>query len=93
MVSVTEIKGIGQKRAGELADRGIFSIDDLAAVDETAVQLVSASLGISAYVVASWVAAAKQYQIDEIPFGEDDEKVYEHFLTGKREVKSIGRGN
>ena len=102
-MEITEIKGIGPKRAGELADKGICSVADLAAADETTVHLVSISLGVSVDVFQGWVTAAKQLLLDDIPFGENDlvswasladvldedeeTAVYEHLLTGKKVVK------
>jgi predicted RecB family nuclease len=77
-MEITEIKGIGPKRAGELADKGIYSVDDLAAADETTVHLVSISLGVSVDVFQGWVTAAKKLLLgdvleeDEIPFDKND---------------------
>jgi hypothetical protein len=119
---LTEIKGIGEKRAEGLAELGINNTNGLATLDEKGASLLSVKLGVPFDTVQGWVNAAKVLQrredatapSDGISIAEwadknipDDDvmgfvrdggevpavPVYEHFLTGKREVKSVERGN
>ena len=88
-MEITEIKGIGPKRAGELAAIGIHSVEDMANNDNSVVY-ASELLGVAPDVVQGWVTAAKQLLLDDIPFGENDgvaeTAVYEHLLTGAKPV-------
>jgi predicted flap endonuclease-1-like 5' DNA nuclease len=53
--ALTEVSGIGEKRATQLKALGIINVDDLASVEDLA-----KSLKVSPKIVAKWVTRAKQ---------------------------------
>jgi len=57
--ALTEISGIGEKRASQLKALGIKSVDDLA---KAPVEDLAKSLKVSPKIVAKWVAGAKKLQ-------------------------------
>ncbi len=56
IIGLTQVKGIGEKRATQLKDNGINSIEDLAKAD---VVDLAAKLRVSPKLVEKWVAGAK----------------------------------
>jgi len=55
--ALTEVGGIGEKRASQLEALGIITVDDLAkASDED----LAKSLKVSPKIVAKWITGAKQ---------------------------------
>lgn len=106
MSELTKITGIGPTRAAKLGEEGgIFTLEDLATADA---EDVADLLGMGLEAAQAFIADARQLMVDDIPFGENDlvsrspladvldedeeTAVYEHLLTGKREVKSVERG-
>jgi predicted flap endonuclease-1-like 5' DNA nuclease len=57
MMDLTQVKGIGEKRATQLKALGINNVEDLAKIS---VSDVATSLKISPKIVEKWVAAAKE---------------------------------
>ena len=57
--ALTEISGIGEKRASQLKALGIKSVDDLA---KAPVEDLAKSLKVSPKIVAKWVTGAKKLQ-------------------------------
>ena len=55
-MGLTQVKGIGEKRANQLKANGISSIDDLAKADVAA---LASKLKVSPKIVEKWVAGAK----------------------------------
>jgi predicted flap endonuclease-1-like 5' DNA nuclease len=55
--ALTEVSGIGEKRASQLKALGINSVDDLA---KASIEDLAKSLKTSPKIVAKWVASAKQ---------------------------------
>jgi predicted flap endonuclease-1-like 5' DNA nuclease len=56
-IDLTEVKGIGEKRAGQLGAIGINSVDELA---KASAEDIAAKLKISSKIVEKWVAGAKE---------------------------------
>jgi predicted flap endonuclease-1-like 5' DNA nuclease len=65
-VVLTEVSGVGEKRASQLKAIGINSVDDLAkaSVEDVAKRLKVSpkTVAVSPKIVAEWVASAKQLQ-------------------------------
>jgi len=57
--ALTEVSGIGEKRASQLKALGINTVDDLA---KASVEDLAKSLKVSPKIVAKWVAGAKELQ-------------------------------
>jgi predicted flap endonuclease-1-like 5' DNA nuclease len=55
--ALTEVSGIGEKRATQLNALGIFNVDDLA---KAQAEDLAKSLKVSPKIVAKWVMGAKQ---------------------------------
>src|SRR3989304_2637625 len=56
-IELTQVKGIGEKRAAQLKAIGINSVDELAA---TSAEDIATKLKISPKIVEKWVAGAKE---------------------------------
>ena len=56
-IQLTQVKGIGEKRATQLKTLGINSVDELA---KTSAEDVAKKLEISPKIVAKWIAGAKE---------------------------------
>ncbi|HLE74446.1 MAG TPA: helix-hairpin-helix domain-containing protein [Candidatus Bathyarchaeia archaeon] len=56
-IELTQVKGIGEKRAAQLKALGINSVDELAA---TSAEDIAMKLKISPKIVEKWVAGAKE---------------------------------
>jgi predicted flap endonuclease-1-like 5' DNA nuclease len=57
MVNLTQVKGIGEKRANQLKALGINSVDDLANASAPA---IAKKLKISPKIVKKWIVSAKE---------------------------------
>lgn len=55
--TLTQVKGIGEKRAVQLKANGILNVDDLAKSDAAT---LAAKLKVSPKIVEKWIAAAKE---------------------------------
>ena len=57
---ITDLKGIGEARAADLAAQGVTSLADLAKQDDEGIKNLSANTGASRSEIVAWVKQAKE---------------------------------